>query len=165
MNKTSLLTRGAFIGASYAALTLALPFFGYGPIQFRISEALTVLPFIFPEAVWGLTAGCLVANFLGMSFGMTTPWDILVGTLATFFAAYVTSRVKSRWLAPLPPVLFNAVMVGVMLTYVLIPGLQAAPLYYNILTIGVSETIACYFIGIPLLFFIERFYKGNRSSD
>ncbi|NLG53770.1 MAG: QueT transporter family protein [Clostridiales bacterium] len=165
MNKTSRLTRGALIGAAYAALTLALPFIGFGPVQFRAGEALTVLPFIYPEAVWGLTAGCFVANFIGMALGFTTPWDILLGTLATLIAAYATSRVKSPWLAPAPPVIANAVIIGAMLTFVVIPGFAHAPLYYNILTIGISQATVCYLAGIPLLFFIRRFNKQNGSTD
>ena len=160
MKKTSKpLARAGLIGAIYVVLTLALPFLGYGPIQFRAGEAMCVLPLLFPEAVWGLTGGCLLANALGMALGMTTPWDILIGTLATLIAALITRKIRHDWLAPLPSVLVNAVMIGTMLTYIMLPGASAAPLIYNIATIGLGQFLSCYLLGIPLL----RLLRGARS--
>ena len=87
-----------------AALYAVMSYFGnvfgltYGPIQLRFSEALCVLPFLFPATVPGLFVGCLAANLLS-PYG---PLDIVVGSLATLIAAVWTSRVRRRWLAPLP---------------------------------------------------------------
>ena len=165
MMKTSRLARAGLIAAGYAALTLCLPFFGFGPIQFRVGEAMCILPFFFPEAVWGLFGGCLLANFLGMSFGLTTPWDVVFGSLATLIAAYLTSKIRSEWLVPLPAVVVNALIVGVMLTFVMVPGMESAPLYYNILTVGAGQVIACYFVGIPLLKILKRLgFRPNREG-
>jgi len=146
----------ALIAAAYAVLTLAFPPLSYGPIQLRISEALCILPFFMGEAVIGLTAGCLIANLIGVSFGMTLPWDVLVGTLATFLAAYMTSKIKIKWLLPLPAVVINALFVGVMLTYVMLDGAEAFPMWYNILTVFAGEVIVCYGLGLPLVGIMNR---------
>ena len=89
MKKSTLfLTRAAIIAALYAALTYAASVVGlaYGPIQFRFSEALTVLACFTPAAVPGLTVGCFLGN-LGSSLG---PIDWVVGTAATLLAALCT---------------------------------------------------------------------------
>ncbi|MBQ2743228.1 MAG: QueT transporter family protein, partial [Oscillospiraceae bacterium] len=71
MKKTSYLARCSLIAAAYAVLTLAFPALSYGPVQVRVSEALCILPFFMPEAVWGLTVGCFVANLVGVTMGVT----------------------------------------------------------------------------------------------
>lgn len=145
------LVRGALIGALYAALTLFLAPVSFGAVQFRISEVLTVLPFIMPEAVWGLTIGCFIANFLG-----GTILDIVLGTLATFLAALTTRKIKKMWLAPLPPVIFNALIVSVVVTLMTYDNNFTLPLYFaTALSIGISEFIICYCLGIPLLVFMN----------
>lgn len=156
MKKTSRIARAAVVGAAYAAITVALPFWGFGPVQFRVSEALCVLPFFFPEAVFGLYIGCLLANFIGLSLGFTVPWDLLFGATATLIAAFLTSKIKIKWLAPLPPVILNALIVGTMLTVFILPGVEKAPLYFNILTVGAGEALVCYALGLPLLLVIEK---------
>ncbi len=161
MKKTSYLARGAIIAACYAASTLALPVAGFGPVQLRVSEALCVLPFFMPEAVWGLSIGCVVANLAGVFLGVTMPWDVVIGPLATFIAAVISARIKLKWLVPLPAVISNALFVGVMLTYVVIPGAEAGPIWFNILTVGAGELLACYALGMPLLAIIEKVYGRN----
>ena len=96
------------IAAIYAALTLLLPIPQYGPVQFRLAEAMTVLPFLFPEAVPGLTVGCFLANLLGSPM----PVDWIVGTAATLLPRLSTSTLPHRPLPPLPPVICNMVLVG-----------------------------------------------------
>ena len=159
MKKTSFLSRAGIIAAIYAVLTLAIPFIGFGAIQFRISEAMCVLPLFFVEAVPGLFVGCVAANGIGMAFGMTTPWDILIGSLATLFAAIITRKIKVDLLAPLPSVLINAVMVGTMLTYVMTPNAEPVVLWYNILTVGIGQFLSCYLLGIPLLKLLKKRFK------
>ena len=102
------LTTAAIIAAIYAALTLLLPIPQYGGVQLRVAEAMTVLPFFFPEAIPGLAVGCFLSNLLGSPYVL----DWIFGTLATLLAALWTSRIKHRALAPLPPVVCNAVIVG-----------------------------------------------------
>ena len=73
----------AAIAAIYAALTLSLPVLSYGPVQLRLAEALTVLAFLCPEAIVGLTLGCFLSNLLGSPYVL----DWVFGTLATLIAA------------------------------------------------------------------------------
>ena len=112
---TRQMTVAAIVGALYAALTLLSSVFGiaYGPVQFRVSEALCVLPFLFPETAWGLFAGCWVANLLS-PYGLP---DMIIGSLATLIAALWTSKCRSKWLAPLPPVVCNGILVGAVLAW------------------------------------------------
>ncbi len=141
------LTRAAMVAAIYAALTVALAPISYGPLQFRVAEAMTVLPWLYPEAVPGLFVGCLVANF----FGGNGLLDIVFGSLATLAAALLSRRIKKPWLVPLPPVLINAVVIGAMLSYVL--GL---PFLLTAAEVGLGQIGSCYVLGLPLLFFLKR---------
>ncbi|MFR3922191.1 MAG: QueT transporter family protein [Dysosmobacter welbionis] len=93
---TQQMAAAGIIAAIYAALTLLLPIPQYGGIQFRVAEAMTVLPFLFPEAIPGLTVGCFLANLLGSPI----PLDWIVGTAATLLAALWTSKLHHRALAP-----------------------------------------------------------------
>ena len=161
----------ALIAAAYAALTIVLAPISYGPVQFRVSEALTVLPFLIPSSVWGLTVGCVLANLYTGSV-----LDIVFGSLATLLAGLLTvwfgkkgSTVKNRVLGCLMPVLFNAVIVGAVLTW----GYQIqefeSPLAsygFNALTVGLGELGVLYLLGYTLLrqlprvkFFREFFEK------
>ena len=108
------ITTAAAVGAVYAAMSMLGSVFGvtFGPVQCRFAEALCVLPFFFPETVWGLFVGCLITNLLS-PYGLV---DIVVGSLATLLGAFLTSRCGKKWLAPLPPVAVNAVLVGGLLT-------------------------------------------------
>ena len=149
--KTSSLALSGMIAALYAALSLLASAAGlaYGPVQFRFSEALTVLPFLFPESVPGLFIGCLVANLLS-PYGLV---DIVVGSLATLLAAVLTSKVKHMWLSPLPPVLCNAVLVGGLIAWYE-TGFTAAfwPVFgINALWVGIGEAAVCYILGGLLL--------------
>lgn len=142
------LTLTAVVAALYATLTLTLPIPQYGGVQLRVAEAFTVLPFLFPQAVPGLTLGCFIANLLGSP--MVADW--VFGTLATFLAAVWTSQVKSRWLAPLPPVICNAAIVGAEIALFFPNGMAFLPAYWlNALTVGLGELIACYVLGGLLL--------------
>ena len=146
------LLRAAVIAALYAAITLLLAPSSYGPLQFRVSEALTLLPILTPAAVPGLTIGCLVANLVGSS----TPWDMVFGTLATLAAALLTRRFRGRpLLAAAPPVLVNAVVVGLVIA--LVNGL---PLWLTMTEVGVGELGVCYLLGLPLYYALRRL-PGN----
>ena len=117
MMKTSRLVQCAMIAAIYAVLTLALPAIGFGIVQFRLGEAMCVLPFFIPSAALGLTVGCFISNAVGVAMGMTTVWDILFGTLATAIAAYSTVKIKKEWLVPLPAVISNAIIILINIYY------------------------------------------------
>ena len=83
------LAEAGLIAAMYAALTVAVTPIAYGPVQFRISEVLTILPVFTPAAIPGLTVGCFVANLFGLMSGANPAgaWDLLLGPLATLLAA------------------------------------------------------------------------------
>ncbi len=136
--------RGALIAALYAALTIILEPISYGALQCRISEALTLLPFIMPEAIPGLFVGCIVANFYG-GFGIA---DIVFGSAATLLAAICTRKFSwgNIYLAAVYPVIFNAIIIGTMLNLV-----TDAPLIATGIYVGLGEAAACFLIGIPLV--------------
>ena len=137
------------IAAVYTAATLLLPIPQYMGIQFRAAEALTVLPFLFPEAVPGLAVGCFLANLLGSPILL----DWVFGTLATLLAALWSRRMPSLWLAALPPVVCNAVIVGAEIAWFIVGQEGGAfwPVYgLNALTVGLGEAAACYALGVPL---------------
>lgn len=161
MKKTTVhrLARGGMIAAAYAVMAMFGSVFGvtYGPIQFRFSEALCLLPYLFPEAVGGLFVGCLIANLFS-PYGLL---DILVGSLATLLAAYLTSRCRSRYLAALPPVAVNAVVVGALLAFEQ-TGLTdafAAAFWYNACSLAVSQAVVCYVLGLLLLKALEKTHR------
>ena len=140
----------------------------YGPVQFRFSEALTVLPVLTPAAVPGLAVGCLLSN-LWSSMGAL---DIIFGTAATLLAALTTYMVRNirvkgiPILAPLPPVLFNALIVGVEITIVSPGGFVFPAFLANALSVGLGELAVCYVLGLPLLVALEKAmgaYKNGRG--
>lgn len=165
-NHSALSTRrlalAGIIAAVYAGLTLFLPIPQYGGVQLRVAEAMTVLPFLFPEAIPGLAAGCFLANLLGSPIML----DWIFGTLATLLAAIWTSRVKHRWLAPLPPVVCNAVIVGAEIAWFTVQdGGAFWPAYaLNALTVGLGEAAACYVLGLLLLRWLESSPALRRQS-
>lgn len=153
---TRYLTRAAVIAALYVALTYlaGLMNLAYGPVQFRFSEALTVLPFLFPEAIPGLFVGCIVSNLIS-PYGVL---DLVVGSAATLLAAIWTAKCRNRFFAPMPPVLCNAVLVGAMIAWYE-AGSSAGflPAFaYNALTVGAGELVVCYVLGLPLLKVLEN---------
>jgi uncharacterized membrane protein len=146
------ITYAGIIAGLYATLTIILSPFSYGVYQIRLSEALTVLPFIFPLASIGLFVGCLIANI----FGGNGVQDIIFGSLFTLFAGYLTyltSKIKAAHLAvalaPLPPVIINAFGVAIYLA-----PITGMPYLFVCQMIGVGELIACYILGLPLLIFM-----------
>lgn len=156
MKKTSKLAQCGIIAAIYASLTLALPGIGFGIFQLRLGEAMCVLPLFMPVAAPGLTLGCFVANAVGAAMGITTVWDVLFGTLATAIAAYSTRKIKKLWLAPLPAVISNAIIIGTMLTCIMTGKVFSPTLIWNIALIGLSQLLSCYVLGLPLIRLIKR---------
>lgn len=157
MSKTRFSTRrlalAGLVAAVYAAATLILPIPQYMGVQFRVAEAMTVLPFLFPAAIPGLAVGCFIVNLFS-----PYPLDILFGTLATLLACLMTRHMPNRWLAPLPPVLCNALIVGAEIAWYATgfgPGFWTA-YAFNIVTVGLAELIACFVLGELLLTVLPR---------
>ena len=155
-NKSTLfLVQAAAIAAVYVVLTLVFAPFSYGEIQVRISEALTILPFFTPAAVPGLFVGCIIANILGGGI----PVDIIFGSIATLIGAVFTYKLRnsSKWLAPVPPIAANTVIVPFVLYYGYGVNL---PIPLMMLTVGVGEIISCGVFGMILLTALSK-YKNS----
>ncbi len=152
------LVRCAMIAAVYVTLCLVLAPLSYGTVQIRVAEALTLLPVFGPEYIVGVTLGCLLANLLG-----STMVDVVFGTLATFLACLVTyslrkTRVRGLAIpASIPPVLFNAVIVGgIELTFFMgETGATAKIALLNALSVGLGEVVSCMILGVLLVKLIE----------
>ena len=148
--------RDLVLAAMVAALYALLGYFGdilqltFGPIQCRIAEALTVLPFLFPATAPGLAIGCLITNLLS-PYG---PIDVIFGTLATAIAAWLTTKMPRWYLAALPPILVNAVILPPMWAWAEVGAVNTAfwtACGFNALTFIVGEALACYVLGTVLL--------------
>lgn len=158
MMRTTRIVRAALIAGIYVVLCLVLQPFSYGPVQVRISEALTLLPVFTPDAIWAVTLGCFLSNLFSMS-----PWDMLFGTLATFLAAVSTYQLRHirfkgvPFLSCLPPILFNAVIVGAEITYIFMPETASVPvLLFNMVTVGLGQVVSCGILGLLLVKTIEK---------
>ena len=150
------LAAAAVVGAAYAVLTVALAPISYGAVQFRVSEALCILPYFMPCTSWGLFAGCIVANLMTGNV-----FDIVFGSLATLGAALCTAAIGKRRhtllnsaLACLMPVVFNAVIVGA----VIVGAYEGLNIFSHfgvfLLTaasVGFGEAVVLYVLGLPLM--------------
>ena len=160
LKRTQYLAQGAVIAAIYTVLTLlaAVLNLAYGPVQFRFSEALTILPIFTPAAIPGLAVGCLLSN-LWSNYGVA---DIVFGTLATLLAAIGTRMVRNirfkniPFLAPLPPVLCNAVIIGAEIAYFTPGGFLWAGFWSAFLSVGAGELVVCYVLGLPLAAALDK---------
>lgn len=159
--RTTRMVRCAMIAAVYVVVCLALQPFSYGAVQVRLSEALCLLPIFGPEYIVGVTLGCLLANALG-----STVIDVVFGTLATLLACLVTWKLRNLRIrglalpAAVPPVLFNAVIVGVEITLFFTDyRAMSAPVWLlclgNGISVGVGELISCTVLGVALVKLIE----------
>lgn len=152
------LALSAMIAALYAGLSIAMAPLSFGVVQFRVAEALTLLPFLLPEAVPGLFVGCLLANLIG-GFGII---DVLFGSAATLAAAWLSRKAPNVWLAALSPVVVNALVVSGYLSVI-----THTPIAASIAYIAAGEAGACFALGVPLCRLlagsgvVERFRKIN----
>ncbi len=149
---TKRLAINAVIAAAYAAVTIATSAFSYGPIQFRISEALCVLPFFLPHTAFGLFVGCLIANI----FSTVSALDIIIGSAATLIGCLWTSKVKKPYLAPLPTVVCNWIMVGAMLAYVYTPDAFLQGFITMGAQVAVGEAAVMGLLGLPLTLYLDK---------
>ena len=142
-SKVLFMAQAAMIAAIYVVLTMLGASFAFGEVQIRFSEALTILPAITPAGIPGVFLGCLISNILG---GAILP-DIIFGSLATLIGALFTYllRKRSKFLAPLPPILANIVVVPFVLRYAY--GVLL-PIPFTMLTVGIGEIISCGILGM-----------------
>jgi len=154
---TRSIARAGITAALYCALTLLLQPISFGAVQFRIAEALTLLPVLTWSAVPGLAVGCLLANMLGGAVW----FDVVFGTLATLLAAVCTRVLRDRLpLAAAMPVLFNGLIVGpvVYFGYVKAPADAIAwpVLFSTIGTVAFGEAVVCFILGVGLITLLKR---------
>lgn len=168
-NKIRFIVEGALIAAAYVGLTLIsnMLSLAYGPIQLRLSEALTVLPVFTAAAVPGLAIGCFISNIVS-TLG---PVDMIFGTAATLIAALLTRALRSFCLKEIPflsllsPVAVNAIVIGVEINLFFLPeGASLWGFASSALTVGAGELVACVVLGIPLILTLKR-YKIFRFKD
>jgi len=153
--RVQFMTQAAMIAAIYVVLTFSFATFSKGPIQVRLAEALTVLPYFTPAAIPGLFVGCLFGNLLASAM---LP-DVIFGSLATLLGALGTYclRKQSQYLAPLPPIVANMLTIPFILKYAY--G-EPFPVPYMMLTVGIGEIISCGILGIILLGALDK-YKNR----
>lgn len=149
--KILFMAQAAMIAAIYVVLTIIFAPFGFGEVQVRISEALTILPVFTPAAIPGLFIGCFISNMIG---GILP--DMIFGSLATLIGAVFTWKLrnKSKFLAPLPPILANTIIVPFVLHY----GYQILlPIPFMMLTVGIGEVISCGVLGMIMYGALNRY--------
>ena len=175
------------IAAVYAALTLvALLFLGslaWGPVQFRVSEALCALALLTADAVPGLALGCAIANVANIVLsgtGMLGMLDVVFGTLATAIGVFITWRLRRRpALALLGPVVANALIVPAYLplllqgigfytipfTNIAIDGAYPAMYAFGLVATGIGEAVVMYVLGLPLYRALSRTSLARSLAD
>ena len=184
--KTTYLAQAGMIAAVYAAATLValllLQGLAWGPVQFRISEAVCVLAVLTPAAVPGLTAGCAIANLMALAINGTGALgllDVVFGSLATFAGAWWCWRMRERpKLALLGPVIANALIVPAYLpillqglgyytipfTTIALDGLYLPMYLFGVVATGVGEALVMYVLGLPLLEALKRFGVAKKVA-
>lgn len=153
--------QAAMIAALYVVLTYISNAFGManGNIQVRLSEALTILPYFTPAAIPGLTIGCLLSNWLTECVLL----DIIFGTVATLIGALLTYALRrNQWLAPIPPIAANTIIVPWVLRFAY--GMEL-PIPLMMLTVGIGEVISCGVLGMALLLSLNKFGKNIFKVD
>lgn len=151
-NQVTLLVHAAMIAALYVVLTYIANALGLASsaIQIRFSEALTILPYFTSAAIPGLFAGCLLSNILT---GCALP-DIVFGSLATLIGSLLTRKLRRyKWLAPLPPILANTIIVPFVLFY----AYGISPLWLSFITVTAGEIISCGVLGMILLISLQKY--------
>lgn len=162
---TKLVARAGVIAALYFVLTMAVLPVASGAIQFRVSEALTLLPLVFPEAIPALFAGCILANLVS---GCVV-YDVIFGSVVTLLAAcltYAAGRVfKKTWLkiavGGIFPVLLNAFLLPLiwLFCYESLEYAYMIQVLFLIAGQGVSVYLLGTFLMLPVIRMREKGVK------
>lgn len=162
MNNKKILyiVHAAMIAAVYTAATYLSAALGiaYGPIQLRISEALTVLPVFTPAAIPGLAIGCMLGN-ISSPFGI---WDVILGSLATLIAAFFTRKLRAVSFKGIPllsilmPVIFNGLIVGAEITFFLSDSASFAGFLIAAGEVALGEAAVCFTGGTAVFLAVRR---------
>lgn len=183
LSRSSYVAQAGVVAALYAAATLValllLQGLAWGPVQFRISEAVCVAALLTPAAVPGLTVGCIVANLIALvvnGTGALGLFDVVFGSLATCVGALWCWKMREHpKVAVLGPVIANALIVPAYLPIMLqgmgfytIPftsiSLEGAylPMYlFGVVATGIGEALVMYVLGLPLYAALKRFGIGG----
>lgn len=145
-NKIMWMARIAIVAALYVVLTLVSYPFSYGMIQFRISEALMLLCCYDKKYTWSMVIGCIVSNLF--SFDLI---DCLFGTLATLLACIVMVLVKKKFISSFMPAIFNGIIIGLELYFVI-----DAPLLLSIIGVAIGELVVVVILGNIIFYYIEK---------
>lgn len=161
---TRRIVKAGVVAAIYVVLTLAVPVLSYGSLQFRIAEALMLLCLFSKDYVFSVTLGCFISNIFS-TVGMV---DTVVGTAATLLAGVCIYLLRNRIgyeAASVFPVVFNAVIIGIELHFVI-----GEPLWMSMLSVAVGEIVCVSFLGVILLKLLSRnkafmsMIKNDRES-
>lgn len=158
--KTYFMVYAAAIAAIYTVLTMVFAPISFGPIQFRISEALCILPFFTPAAVPGLFIGCLLSNFLCGAAAL----DVIFGSLATLIGATGSWLLRNhKWAVCIPPIMANTIIIPWILRFAY--GSEDM-IYYAMITVGIGEILAIGVLGNLLMGILNKsrqFLFGKRG--
>lgn len=154
-----LIVYSGIIAALYVVLTLPMAQFAFGPIQFRLAEVLTVLPAFAAGYIPGVSLGCFLANLLNPN--NLGPVDIIGGTIATVLAGIFTRILgkKNKILGIIPPVVFNGLIVGGYLPFLLVDEgseVTAAAVGLSMFEVAASEAVLLVIVGIPFILLLEK---------
>ena len=170
---TKKIAQAAIVGAAYAALTVVLAPISYGPIQFRVSEVLCILPFFAPFTSWGLFIGCIIANLASPSGVL----DVFFGPLATLGACLCIAAIGQRgagakswfriFLACLMPALWNGVIIGLVLMWTLTE--TRFPQFSNVFwvfggEVALGELVVMLVLGIPVIKALQSTPWAKKAS-
>lgn len=148
--KTLFMTEAAIIAALYTVLVFLFQYSSFGPVQFRIAEALTILPYFTSAAIPGVTIGC----FLSALITAADPIDMVFGSLATLIAAVLSYQLRRyKFLVPIPPIVVNALVIPWVLRFAY--G-EAQPISVMMFSVGAGEVVSAGVLGLVLLFALDR---------
>lgn len=149
--KILFITQTAVIAAIYVVLIYVFNPISFGPIQVRVAEALTVLPYFTPAAVPGVTIGCFLSNLLTGQDML----DVIFGTLATLIGAIGSYKLShNKFLVPIPPILSNTLIIPWVIKFAYA---EATPIPLMMLTVGLGEVVSIGVLGMLLLFALEKY--------
>lgn len=164
MKKTKFMANQAMIAAIYTVLSVCLSAISYGPVQIRISEAMTLLPVFGIHNIWGVTIGCFMTNLIGFFTGANIlgGLDIIFGTAATFFAAIISYGLRNiRFknlpvLSAIPPIAVNAVVIGWELCIIVAGGFNPLVFAAQALSVAAGQFASCMIIGLIMVKVIDN---------
>lgn len=156
MKDTKLITKLMMTASLYVIVSLVIPYISYGPLQFRIAEVLCVLVLIDKKYIFAITLGCFLTNLIGALTGanLLGYLDVILGTFATYISLVFTYKFRNVLtqgkpaLSLLMPVIFNAIIIGLELAYVLFP----TNIFYGFIImfgqIFITQFVICFILGI-----------------